>query len=60
MYHLQDCPYTINVISSELLAYPPTKNRAGSIKAPRDTKKVIRIVTNLVKTPTIFTSDLHS
>ena len=60
MFSLYNCPYQINIINRETLYYPPTKNRAGNTKAPFDTKEIISIQTDLVKTPTIFTSDLHS
>lgn len=40
--------------------FPPTLNRGGRAKYPRDIKHISHIRTNLFKEPTIVMSDLHS
>lgn len=40
--------------------YPPTRNRAGRTRSPNDIKTLMVYKTDLVRSRTIFTSDLHS
>lgn len=60
MYDINDSPYTIDIIETTNMKYPPTKNRAGRTRGAHDIKTLIRIKTDLVKVPTLITSDLHS
>lgn len=55
-----NCPYKFNIINTQILKYPPTKNRMGKTKSTNDIKTIVTIQTNLVKVPTLITSDLHS
>ena len=54
------CPYTINITKVQNLRYPPTVNRAGKSRGPNDIKTILTVETDMVKVPTLITSDLHS
>lgn len=54
------CPFKVEITDVKDLKYPPTRNRRGQTRYPNDIKTVIWIKTNIVKVPTLVTSDLHS
>jgi Icc-related predicted phosphoesterase len=60
IYSDSKCPHQINIINVQNLKYPPTKNRSGKTKGPNDIKTILTVKTDLVKVPTLITSDLHS
>lgn len=60
IYIENSCPYKFDMIKKHIFKYPPTKNRFGKTKCDNDIKTILTINTNLVKVPTLITSDLHS
>lgn len=54
------CPYQVDIVKVQDLRYPPTVNRMGKSKGSNDIKTIVHVRTDLVKVPTIITSDLHS